>query len=422
MIGPVMQDLIHAFARIGVLSFGGPAAQIGLMSREFVQKRAWLSEKDFLSALSFCMLLPGPEAMQLATYIGWRRAGVWGGLIAGGLFVLPGAVLILALAAIYAELGDVPFIAALFIGVQAAVLAIVLEALLRLSKRALLGRAQRLIAVGAFGALYLFALPFPVVICAAAVLGLMVLREAAAPRAMPAALPIKESLSAALIWALIWLVPLAAIMAFAPPILADIALFFSKLALLTFGGAYAVLSWMVDEVVTTQGWLSAAQMLDALALAETTPGPLILVTEFVAYLAAHAQGGAWMGLAGAATALWMTFVPCFLWIFAGAPWMEHLQNAPRLKAALAGIMAAVVGVIGHLSLWFALHILFGAQVHFSLGPAQMMLPDLGSLRPMSAALALLAGLLLLRAHWPLPWVLGLCAALSGAISLILRAI
>lgn len=413
-----LAELSRIFFRIGILSFGGPAAQIGLMSREFVQKRAWISEQDFLSALSFCMLLPGPEAMQLATFIGWRRAGVWGGLIAGGLFVLPGAALILILAGIYAEWGNVPFVAAVFTGVQAAVLAIVIEALLRLAKRALLGPAQRIIAFGAFAGLFLFALPFPLVICVAALLGWMLLRPKAAPCSPPFDRPVKASLSAALIWTVIWLGPLGMIVGFAPPILAEIALFFSKLALLTFGGAYAVLAWMVDEVVTTQGWLTAGQMLDALALAETTPGPLILVTQFVAYLAAHADGGVWMGLAGAGVALWMTFIPCFLWIFAAAPWMPHLQNAPRLAAALSGIMASVVGVIAHLSLWFAWHVLFGTQFSLNLGPAQITLPVFDSLRLLPAALALLAGLLLLRAHWPLAWVLGICAAISGGISAI----
>lgn len=412
-------DLTRVFARIGVLSFGGPAAQIALMQREVVDNRGWITPRDYLSALSFCMLLPGPEAMQLATWIGWRRAGVLGGLVAGGLFVLPGAVLVLALAMGYAAFGDVPLVAALFGGVQAAVLAIVAEALLRLSRRALKGRIYLAIAAGAFAALYVFALPFPVVIIAAALLGVWLLRAdfANAPAAPPSPDAFGQSLRAAAIWGAVWLVPLALIVAFAPAILADLALFFSKLAVLTFGGAYAVLSWMTAEVVSARGWLTAPQMLDALALAETTPGPLILVTEFVAYLAAHRQGGVAMGLAGAAIALWMTFAPCFLWIFAGAPWMAQLQTAPRLSAALAGIMAAVVGVIAHLSLWFALHVLFAALQTYQFGPLQLLLPQLSSLRPITLGLAILAGVLLLRLHWPLPAVLAICAALSGIASL-----
>ncbi len=409
----ILRELIQTFGRIGLVSFGGPAAQIALMHREVVEARKWVSEQDYLSALSFCMLLPGPEAMQLATWIGWRRAGVLGGLISGGLFVLPGAILVLALAMIYAAFGNLPLVAAVFGGVQAAVLAVVVEALLRLSKRALKGRAHWGIAAAAFAALYLFALPFPVVIIAAALLGLMVLRQPAAPQTAPHALPIAQSLTAAVIWGAVWLIPLAGIAAFAPAILADIALFFSKLALLTFGGAYAVLSWMASEVVVTRGWLSAPQMLDALALAETTPGPLILVTEFVAYVAAHKQGGIGMGVAAAAITLWMTFAPCFLWIFAGAPWIAHMQSAPRATAALAGIMAAVVGVIAHLSLWFGLHVLFGQTFTVQIGPLQPLLPDLSTLRVLLLAIALLAGVLLLRRHWPLPLVLLLCAAISA---------
>ncbi len=416
----ILRDLTRTFARIGILSFGGPAAQIALMHREVVEARKWVSEQEYLSALSFCMLLPGPEAMQLATWIGWRRAGVLGGLISGGLFVLPGAALVLALAMVYAVFGTLPLVAALFTGVQAAVLAVVIEALLRLSKRALKGRAHWAIAGAAFAALYLFALPFPVVIIAAALLGLAFLRQPAAapvpvpvPTTLPKTLPIRESLTATLIWGAVWLIPLAGIVAFAPTILVDIALFFSKLALLTFGGAYAVLSWMASEVVVTRGWLTAPQMLDALALAETTPGPLILVTEFVAYVAAHKQGGIGMGLAAAGISLWMTFAPCFLWIFAGAPWIAHLQTAPRLSAALAGIMAAVVGVIAHLSLWFALHVLFEATVTAQIGPVHPLLPVLATLKLLPTAIALLAGGLLLRLHWPLPVVLLICAAVSG---------
>jgi len=411
-----LAQLTRVFARIGVLSFGGPAAQIALMHREVVEARAWVTEKEYLSALSFCMLLPGPEAMQLATWIGWRRAGMLGGLVAGGLFVLPGAALVLALAMGYAAFGDVPLVAALFVGVQAAVLAVVAEALLRLSKRALKGRAYWGIAIAAFAALYLLGLPFPVVILAAALLGAWLLRGdfTAVPLAAPSPHALRQSLRAALIWGAVWLLPLGLILALAPPILADLALLFSKLAVLTFGGAYAVLSWLTAEVVTQQGWLTAPQMLDALALAETTPGPLILVTEFVAYLAAYGQGGVGMGLAGAGIALWMTFAPCFLWIFAGAPWMAQLQSAPRLSGALAGIMAAVVGVIAHLSLWFGLQVLFASTITLAHGP---LLPDLASLRPITFGLALLAGVLLLRLHLPLPLVLTLCALLSALASL-----
>jgi chromate transporter len=413
-----LRDLARVFGRIGLISFGGPAAQIALMHREVVETRAWVSEKDYLSALSFCMLLPGPEAMQLATWIGWRKAGVLGGLISGLLFVLPGAAIVMALAMTYAAFGDVPVVKAAFVGVQAAVLAVVIEALLRLSKRALQSRAHWAIAGAGFGALFLLGLPFPVVIIAAALAGLIWLRaapsDAGAREALP--LPYATSLRAAAMWGAVWLVPLAAVLAFAPTIIADLALFFSKLAMFTFGGAYAVLSWMTSEVVTQRGWLTAPQMLDALGLAETTPGPLILVTQFVGYLVGYGQsagGSVAMGLAGATAALWMTFAPCFLWIFAGAPWIAHLQNAPRARAALAGIMAAVVGVIAHLSLWFAIQTLFAASIALPLGPFAPILPDVTSLRALPFALAVLAAVLLLHRHWPLIWVLLICASVSA---------
>jgi chromate transporter len=411
----ILAELTRVFARIGILSFGGPAAQIALMHREVVDQRKWVSEQDYLSALSFCMLLPGPEAMQLATWIGWRRAGVLGGLIAGGLFVLPGAAIVLALAMIYASFGGIPIIAALFLGVQAAVLAVVIEALLRVSKRALKTPISWLLAVLAFAALYLFQLPFPVIIAAAALVGAMQPPPIAEPIKGP--LPWRESGRAALIWGAVWLIPLGLIVQFAPDFLAQIAMFFSKLALFTFGGAYAVLSWMASEVVIQKGWITAPEMLAALGLAETTPGPLILVTEFVAYLAGHRIGGLFLGLAAAITTLWMTFAPCFLWIFAGAPWIAHLRAAPRLAGALNAILAAVVGVIAHLSLWFGFHVLFTAQFTLSLGPLHPLLPDLASVQPLPLAIAVISGYLLLARHWSLPLVLALSAITSAVVSI-----
>lgn len=408
-----LSDLTRTFARIGILSFGGPAAQIALMHRELVDEKQWVTEKEYLSALSFCMLLPGPEAMQLATWIGWRAHGTLGGLIAGGLFVLPGALIVLALSMIYASWGELPLVAALFTGVQAAVLAVVIEALLRVSKRALKTRAHWIIAALAFAALFLFAAPFPVVILAAALWGFVSTPAPHIPSTSAA--PWRQSLQAAVIWGAVWLLPLLLITQFAPAILADIALFFSKLALLTFGGAYAVLTWMAQDVVQQKQWLTLPQMMDGLGLAETTPGPLILVTEFVGYLAAAKQG-VWMGLAGAAITLWMTFAPCFLWIFAGAPWIARLTAAPRLASALQGITAAVVGVIANLSLWFAAHVLFATVTPFSAGPLRLILPDPSSLRLLPSALALLAAYLLLRRHWPLPYVLAISAAVTAALA------
>lgn len=351
-----LSDLAAVFLRIGLLSFGGPAAQISLMHREVVEKRGWLREEDYLSALSFCMLLPGPEAMQLATWIGWRKQGTLGGLIAGGLFVLPGAVVVLLLSLTYVIWGHLPLVAGLFTGVQAAVLAVVVEALLRVAKRALKTPTQRVIAVLAFAALALFGLPFPLVILAAALWGFAKAKPGT-HQTDKTPNPWKQSLRATAIWGAVWLGPLGLMLAFAPPLLAQIALFFSKLSLLTFGGAYAVLAWMAQEVVQQKQWLTLPQMIDGLGLAETTPGPLILVTQFVGFVAA-AKSGLLFGLAGAGTALWMTFAPCFLWIFAGGPWIARLTQAPRLGAALQAITAAVVGVIASLSLWFAGHVLF----------------------------------------------------------------
>lgn len=411
---PSLPDLTSTFARIGLLSFGGPAAQIALMHREIVEDRQWISEQDYLSALSFCMLLPGPEAMQLATWIGWRKHGTLGGLIAGGLFVLPGAIIVLALSMIYAAWGTVPIVAALFTGIQAAVLAVVVEALLRVSRRALKSRSQWVIAALAFAALFLFATPFPVVILAAALWGFLSAQGPALPSTTPA--PWRETLTAAAIWGAVWLLPLAGLMLFGPAILAEIALFFSKLALLTFGGAYAVLTWMAQEVVQQKQWLTLPEMIDGLGLAETTPGPLILVTQFVGYLAAYRQGGVMMGLAGAAVTLWMTFAPCFLWIFAGAPWIARLTAAPRLAAALHAITAAAVGVIANLSLWFAAHVLFAQVETLQFGPLHMILPIPSSLNPFPAALAATAAYLLLKRHWPLPLVLALSAAASAAVA------
>jgi chromate transporter len=415
---PSLAELTRTFARIGLLSFGGPAAQIALMHREIVDERGWIAEKDYLSALSFCMLLPGPEAMQLATWIGWRSHGTLGGLIAGGLFVLPGAVVVLALSAIYAVFGDLPLVTAAFLGVQAAVVAIVIEALLRVSRRALKGRVERWIALAAFAALFALGLPFPLVILGAGLLGAFLLAKAARGGPVPPAAALGQSLQTALLWGVIWLGPLAALWAFEGGFLTQIGIYFSKLALLTFGGAYAVLAWMVQEVVQVQGWLSTAEMMAGLGLAETTPGPLILVTEFVGFLAGWHEGGWPMALAGAGVALWMTFAPCFLWIFTGAPHIARLTAEPRLSGALSGIMAAVVGVIANLSLWFALHVIFAKVSLHGFGPLTLTLPDPTSLKPFALAIAVGAAYLLLRRHWSLPLVLAVSAIAATLAALI----
>ena len=413
---PSLADLTRAFARIGVLSFGGPAAQIALMHRDLVDDRKWVSEQDYLSALSFCMLLPGPEAMQLATWIGWRLHGTRGGLIAGLLFVLPGAAIVLALSMVYAAFGQVPVIAALFTGVQAAVVAVVIEALLRVSRRALKSREHLVIAGLGFLALFVFALPFPLVIIAAGLYGFFTTTTAAKPLDTPR--PWGATLRATLVWGAVWLGPLALLNALHPGFYGDMGLYFSKLAVLTFGGAYAVLAWMSQTVVADLNWLTLKQMMDGLGLAETTPGPLILVTEFVAYVAAHQKDGIAGGLFAAVIALWMTFAPCFLWIFAGAPWIARLTAAPRLAGALRAITAAVVGVIANLSIWFAAHVFFASVPQLNVGPVHMIQPDLAALNLLPTALALASAYLLLRLHQSLPLVLALAALASAAASLL----
>lgn len=421
---PSFGEALRVWARIGLLSFGGPTAQIALMHREVVEQKRWLGEQQFLNALSFCMLLPGPEAMQLATYTGWRLHGLRGGLAAGLLFVLPGALLVLLLASIYAAFGEVALVQAIFVGVKAAVLVIVVEALLKVAKRALKRRVDWVIAACSFVAIFLLALPFPLVILLAAIAGYLAARgETTDASSMPITAENEASIGGALrmaaVWLLVWLVPLALVaLAFGRDhVLTELSLFFSKLAVVTFGGAYAVLAYMTQEVVQNHGWLTAGEMLDGLGLAETTNGPLILVTEFVGYLAAYRFGEGpplAMGLLGAAVTLWATFAPCFLWVFTGAPFIERLQNMPRLRGALQGVTAAVVGVILNLSVWFGLHVFFGKVDAQLFGPLTLWLPEIASLDVLSLVLALVAAATLLWFQLGLAWTL----ALAGGLSLI----
>ena len=409
-------EALRVWARIGCLSFGGPAGQIALMHREIVEERQWLTEKEYLSALNFCMLLPGPEAMQLATYAGWKLHGVRGGLAAGLLFVLPGAFVVLALTMLYSSFGRLPLVDALFYGIKAAVLAIVIEALLRVAKRALKTNADWVIAALAFLALYVFAVPFPLIILAAAVFGFV--RSSGVREEHSGALPGLGALAGTVgIWGVIWLLPLAALALVLGPhhVLTEIGVFFSKLAIVTFGGAYAVLTYMAQAAVEQKGWLTAPEMIDGLALAETTPGPLILVTQFVGYVAAlREMGSIWGGIAGAVVTLWMTFAPCFLWIFAGAPYIDAIGNRPRLAGALAAITAAVVGVILNLSVWFGLHVLFGKVERLQGDWFQPWLPDWINLDWFALALSLLAALALLRFHLGIVKTLVLCAVIGAA--------
>ena len=410
---PTFSEATKVWARIGCLSFGGPAGQIALMHREIVDERQWLSAQQFLSALNFCMLLPGPEAMQLATYAGWRLHGVKGGLVAGLLFVLPGAFVVLALSMLYGTFGNLPWVSAIFFGVKAAVLAIVIEALLRVARRALKGNIDWLIAGAAFLALYCFDLPFPLIIIAAGLIGFF--RSNKPSTSSSATRPSFTSLFSTVgTWAAIWLVPLGllAVTLGSDHVLTKIGVFFSQLAVVTFGGAYAVLSYMAQAAVEQHHWLSAPEMIDGLGLAETTPGPLILVTQFVGYLAASREmGSIWGGLAGAIVTLWMTFAPCFLWIFAGAPYIEHIGKIPRLSGALAAITAAVVGVILNLSVWFGLHVLFG-KVNRIEGLFKPWLPEWQSLDLAALGISALAAVALLRLHLGIPKTLVLCALLG----------
>ena len=409
-----LKELTQVYGHIGLLSFGGPAAQIAFMHKELVETRDWLTEAQFLRALSFCMLLPGPEAMQLATYAGWKQRGIVGGLIGGGLFVIPGAIVIGVLALVYGAFGEVSWIQALFLGIKATVVVIVLEALIKVSKRALKGRKYYVIAALSFTALFFFAVPFPIVIAIAALIGAIGTQVTTPPT--QTRLPWAQSGKIIGVGLILWAIPILIAFALSQDLLVEIGLFFSKLAVVTFGGAYAVLAYMTQAVVNTNEWLTTAQMMDALGLAETTPGPLILVTQFVAMLTGFAQGGVWTAVLAGMLALWVTFVPCFIWIFAGAPLIDWLEGRPKLNGALAAITGAVVGVIANLTIWFALHVFFGRVVPIQFGPLSTILPDLATLQVIPLGLAALAAVLLLKRHWGLSWVLMICSGVSLLIA------
>ncbi len=387
---PGWGEMLRVFGRIGLLSFGGPAAQIALMHKELVEDRPWLSEDSFLRGLSFCMLLPGPEAMQLATYTGWRMQGTLGGLFAGLLFVMPGAVVIGLLVWLYAQFGTMPAVQAAFLGIKAAVVIIILQALRRLSAKALHNSLDWLLAGGGFAALFFLNVPFPLVVLAAAVIGLLRRPAAdAASAATPAPFRAAATLSTFALWGALWLLPLLALELAGADFLSDLGWFFAKLAVVTFGGAYAVLAYISQTVVSQFGWITAGQMIDALGLAETTPGPLILVTQFVAMLSGLTQQGTALFLAAGAVALWATFGPCFLWIFAAAPYVERIATHPRLGQALKAVTATVAGVILTLSLWFLIHVVFEQTRTLEHGLLHLPVPVWSSVDPVAAALVLL---------------------------------
>ncbi|MEH6360139.1 MAG: chromate efflux transporter [Amylibacter sp.] len=415
---PTLSQAFHVWAKIGILSFGGPAAQIAMMHREVVDQKKWLTEKQFLNALSFCMLLPGPEAMQLATYTGWRLNGTIGGLIAGLMFVIPGAIVILALATLYVYLGNVPIVSALFLGIKATVVVIVIEALLRVSAKALKRTDHWVIAALAFIGIFFLGIPYPLIVLIAAIYGLFFNDTSLETgTAVKHHQPFTKTLTTIILWLAIWWLPILILdLVTEHSILKEIAAFFSKLAVVTFGGAYAVLAYMAQDVVILKGWLSADQMMDGLGLAETTPGPLILVTEFVGFLAGFASGGWWLGLTAAIVTLWVTFTPCFLWIFAGAPYIDWIGTQPRLRGALTAITAAVVGVILNLSIWFALHVFFDIVEPVKHGPLTLWQPALASINPTVVALAIVSGYLLLKRHWNMVLVLFLSGLMALGIA------
>ena len=427
---PAFRELVGTFARIGCLSFGGPAGQVALMHREIVEERRWLDEDQFLHALNFCHLLPGPEAQQLATWIGWKLHGWRGGLAAGLLFILPGALVILAMSLAYVLAAQAPWFSALFLGVKAAVLAIVLQALIRIGRRALDTGFRRGLAALAFLALFAFAVPFPWVVLAAGTLGALVAQARPswlnltlndAPAAAP---PWKTSLRSALLWGFIWAAPMVAVVLTVGPdhVLWRIGVFFSQLAVVTFGGAYAVLAYMAQEAVQGFGWLSTREMADGLGLAETTPGPLILVTQFVGFLAAFRAPEPFTplvaGLLGAGLTTWVTFAPCFLWIFTFAPWIDRLQASAVLRGALSALTASVVGAIASLSIWFALHVLFARVGTLQAGPLRLPAPETASLDGQAAILTIVALVLVFGLKWGVLRVLASCAV-GGLLLLIL---
>lgn len=426
---PSLSELISVFARIGCLSFGGPAAQIAMMHRAVVEEKRWLSEERFLHALNYCMLLPGPEAQQLATYIGWLTHGTRGGVIAGLLFVLPGLVVITILSAAYALWQETTWLAGLFFGLKAAVLAIVVEAVIRLSKKTLKSGFLCLVAATAFVALFLFGVPFPIVVLAAAFAGFLNARRTGVTATstelpdLPTPPPPGRAIMNLIGWIIVWQLPLMILWAFSAPYsLTSLFSFFSKMALVTFGGAYAVLAYVAQVGVEQYGWLRAGEMLDGLALAETTPGPLVLVLSFVGFLTGFREAsGIAGGIIGALLVAWATFVPSFIFIFAGAPYIERLRGNRILSGALSAITAAVVGVILNLAIWFGLHVLFREVGKVALVPSlrlDLALPVWTSLDPAAALLFVLSAVLLFRLKLGMVPVLGICALAGLAVRLL----
>lgn len=440
-----LREATRTWFAISLQTFGGPAGQIAVMQHKLVDEKRWIGQKRFLHALNYCMLLPGPEAQQLAIYVGWLLNGTLGGLIAGTLFVLPGVIALLALSALYVGAGSTAVVAGLFAGLAPAVIAIVIQAVHRVGKRALHHRALVAMAVASFLALTVFKVSFPIVIVAAGVLGwLLSLRIPALTRptghggAADGPEPLisdealhhdapstSRSLKVLVLGLVLWFTPvaLAAVVSTRNSVFVDQGLFFSGAAVVTFGGAYAVLSYVAHQAVNVFGWLKAGEMVRGLALAETTPGPLIMVVQFVAFVGAYRNPGSldpWVAAVLASLlATWVTFVPCFLFIFLGAPYVERLRSNQHLSAALTGITAAVVGVIANLAVFFALHNLFDRAHTLTWGPANMDLPMISSWDPVAFAITAVAIALIFWRGWSTLRTLGVCALLGLVLTLAL---
>jgi chromate transporter len=429
--GVTLREATFVWAKIGLLGFGGPAGQIALMHRILVEEKRWIDETRFLHALNFCMLLPGPEAQQLATYVGWMLHRIRGGLIAGTLFILPGFIVILALSYLYVTSGNLPFVQGLFVGLKAAVVVIVLQALIRIGRRSLRSATAVALAVLAFLAMFVWRMPFPYVILFAAAAGALISRVS--PDVETATREAADNDRSAgfgyvvrcvAVFGTLWLAPTLVLLATLGPadVFSSIAVFFSKMAVVTFGGAYAVLAYVSQEAVLTYHWLSPGEMIDGLALAETTPGPLILVTEFVGFIAAWRNPGTLSpelaAVLGGALTTWVTFVPSFLWIFAGAPYIERLRHNRILASALAGVTAAVVGVIVNLALWFSIHVLFSAVTQYRIAGAVLEVPVIASFQASSGLITLVAAVLVFRLHASILTTLAVTGALGVAAYLL----
>jgi chromate transporter len=439
--GVSLREAFHVWLRVALLSFGGPAGQIAVMHRILVDEKRWISESRFLHALNYCMLLPGPEAQQLATYVGWLMHRTLGGIMAGGLFIIPGIIAIMALSYVYAAYGNVPLVVALFFGLKAAVLAIVLEAVVRIGKRALKNNVMLSLAAAAFVGIFFLDIPFPAIIFGAALIGFIgakrditafqggsghgpgkpgaavvdsILGDELPEHARPT---VGRALLASAVWLALWLIPVVVLLLILGRgnVFSEIAVFFSKMAVVTFGGAYAVLAYVAQQAVENYAWLKPGEMLDGLGMAETTPGPLIMVLQFVGFMAAFRDAGTLppmlAGTLGGLLATWVTFTPSFLWIFLGAPFIEALRGNKALNGALSAITAAVVGVVLNLAIWFAIHTVFREVYPVRAFPLSFDAPKLASVDPWALVLSIAAALAIFRFKvGMIPTLVGCCAA------------